>query len=146
LSRNRGCHTRYSDDGGERADSYTSNISTIKRQLFHGEDLHDFPIVVLMHATNCTTTIFDMARAVSAAIPFDWGILLTGYLPSYFYDRGVVDKSMSLDELSRRADVNARIDEGLTAVDFSSSIRNGVLPRVDPDDHLGSAGLARRQS
>ena len=87
-----------------------------------------------------------MARAVSAAIPFDWGILLTGYLPSYFYDRGVVDKSMSLDELSRRADVNARIDEGLTAVDFSSSIRNGVLPRVDPDDHLGSAGLARRQS
>jgi hypothetical protein len=76
--------------------------------------------------TNCTTTIFDMARAVSASIPFDWRILLTGYLPSYLYDRGVVDKSISLDELSRLADVNARINGGLSEVDFSSSIRNGV--------------------
>jgi hypothetical protein len=76
--------------------------------------------------TNCTTTIFDMARTVSASIPFDWRILLTGYLPSYLYERDVLDKTVSLDELSRLADVNARIDAGLSEVDFSSSIRNGV--------------------
>jgi hypothetical protein len=30
--------------------------------------------------TNCTTTIFNMVRAVTASIPFDWRIILTGHL------------------------------------------------------------------
>jgi hypothetical protein len=33
--------------------------------------------------TNCTTAIFDMMRAVTSSIPFDWRIILTGHLPSY---------------------------------------------------------------
>jgi hypothetical protein len=31
--------------------------------------------------TNCTTAIFDMMHAVTSSIPFDWRIILTGYLP-----------------------------------------------------------------
>jgi hypothetical protein len=89
-------------------------------------DLAAYPRFYNTLTTNCTTTIFDMARAVSTSIPFDWRILSTGYLPSYLYERGVVDKRISLDELSRLADVNTRIDAGLSEVDFSSSIRDGV--------------------
>jgi hypothetical protein len=76
--------------------------------------------------TNCTTKIFDMTRAVTPSIPFDWRIILTGYLPGYLYERGAVDTSIPLEELSRRADVNGRIDAGLNEISFSSFIRDGV--------------------
>jgi Domain of unknown function (DUF4105) len=33
--------------------------------------------------TNCTTTIFQMARALRSTLPLDWRILLNGYLPAY---------------------------------------------------------------
>jgi hypothetical protein len=67
-----------------------------------------------------------MSRAVTSSVPFDWRIILTGYLPGYFYERDAVDTSVSLEELSRRADVNGRIDTGLSEIDFSWFIRDGV--------------------
>ena len=76
--------------------------------------------------TNCTTTIFTMVRAVTASIPFDWRIILTGYLPAYLYDRGAVDTSIPLEELRQRADVTGRVDAGLSEEEFSSRIREGV--------------------
>jgi hypothetical protein len=76
--------------------------------------------------TNCTTTIFNMVRAVTASIPFDWRIILTGHLPGYLYDHGAVDTSIPLEELRQRADVTSRIDEGLSEVEFSSRIREAV--------------------
>jgi hypothetical protein len=76
--------------------------------------------------TNCTTAIFDMMRAVTSSIPFDWRIILTGYLPGYLYEHGAVDTRVSLEELRERADVTARIDGNLSEVEFSSRIRDGV--------------------
>jgi hypothetical protein len=76
--------------------------------------------------TNCTTTIFNMMRAVTSSIPFDWRIILTGHLPSYLYEHGAVDTRISLEELRQRADVTSRVDAGLNEVDFSSRIREGV--------------------
>jgi Domain of unknown function (DUF4105) len=76
--------------------------------------------------TNCTTTIFAMMRAVTSSIPFDWRIILTGYMPSYLYEHGAVDTRISLEELRQRADVTSRIDPGLNEVEFSSQIRQGV--------------------
>ena len=76
--------------------------------------------------TNCTTTIFDMSRAVTSSIRFDWRIILTGYLPGYLYERSAVDTSIPFEELIRRADVNGRINAGLNEVEFSSFIRDGV--------------------
>lgn len=76
--------------------------------------------------TNCTTTIFGMARAVTSSIPFDWRIVLTGYLPAFLYERGAVDTSIPLQELQRRADVTSRVDPSLDEVEFSRRIREGV--------------------
>jgi hypothetical protein len=76
--------------------------------------------------TNCTTTIFAMMRAVTSSIPFDWRIILTGYMPSYLYEHGAVDTRISLEELRQRADVTSRIDPGLNEVEFSSQIRQNV--------------------
>ena len=76
--------------------------------------------------TNCTTTIFSMMRAVTSSIPFDWRIILTGYLPSYLYEHGAVDMRISLDELRQQADVTSRVDAGLSEIEFSSRIRESV--------------------
>src|SRR5215469_2314705 len=53
--------------------------------------------------TNCTTTIFTMMRTVTSSIPFDWRIVLTGYLPDYLYEHGALDTRIPLDELLQRA-------------------------------------------
>jgi len=76
--------------------------------------------------TNCTTTIFNMMRAVTSSIPFDWRIILTGYLPSYLYGHGAVDTRISPEKLRQRADVTMRVDEDLNEVEFSSRLREGV--------------------
>jgi hypothetical protein len=76
--------------------------------------------------TNCTTTIFTMMRTVTSSIPFDWRIVLTGYLPDYLYEHGAVDTRIPLDELLQRADVTSRVDSGLNEVEFSSRVREGV--------------------
>ena len=80
--------------------------------------------------TNCTTAIFDMMRAVTSSVPFDWRIVLTGYLPGYLYEHGAVDTRIPLEELRERANVTARVDGNLNDVEFSSRIREGVpVPR-----------------
>jgi hypothetical protein len=89
-------------------------------------DLAAYPRFYNTLTTNCTTTIFNMVRAVTSSIPFDWRIILTGHLPGYLYDRGAVDTSIPLEELRQRADVTGRIDAGLSEVEFSSRIREGV--------------------
>ena len=76
--------------------------------------------------TNCTTTIFNMMRAVTSSIPFDWRIVLTGHLPDYLYEHAAVDTRISLEELRQRADVTSRVDADLNEVEFSSRIREGV--------------------
>ena len=76
--------------------------------------------------TNCTTTIFNMMRAVTSSIPFDWRIILTGHLPSYLYEHRAVDTRIPLEELRQRADVTSRVDASLNEVEFSSGLRMGV--------------------
>jgi hypothetical protein len=76
--------------------------------------------------TNCTTAIFDMMRTVTSSIPFDWRIVLTGYLPDYLYEHGAVDTRISLEELRQRADVTNQVDANVDEVEFSSRIREGV--------------------
>jgi Domain of unknown function (DUF4105) len=76
--------------------------------------------------TNCTTTIFKMVRAVTSSIPFNWRVILTGHLPAYLYDHGAVDTSIPLEELRQRADITGRVEAGLSELEFSSRIRDGV--------------------
>jgi Domain of unknown function (DUF4105) len=76
--------------------------------------------------TNCTTAIFDMMHSVTSSIPFDWRVILTGHLPDYLYEHAAVDTRIPIEELRERADVTGRVEEGLTEVEFSSRIREGV--------------------
>jgi hypothetical protein len=97
-------------------------VEYIKR----ANDLAEHPRFYNTLTTNCTTTIFNMMRAVTSSIPFDWRIILTGHLPDYLYEHGAVDTRISLEELRQRADVTSRVEADLNEVEFSSRIREGV--------------------
>ncbi|WP_395449363.1 DUF4105 domain-containing protein [Aminobacter sp. UC22_36] len=76
--------------------------------------------------TNCTTVIFRMMRAVGDVTPFDWRLIVNGYLPEYAYDRGALDTRLSVQELRARAHIATRaLAAGLTP-DFSQLIRAGM--------------------
>lgn len=76
--------------------------------------------------TNCATTVVKMIRAVGDEIPFDWRLIVNGYLPEYAYDQGALDSRHSIEELRRKAHIDQRAKAaGLTA-EFSRAIREGV--------------------
>jgi hypothetical protein len=80
---------------------------------------------------NCTTTIRRHAQHVAPRNPFNWRILVNGYLDELGYMRGTVDTSLPFDELRQRSNITERARAANAATDFSERIREG-LPRPTP--------------
>jgi hypothetical protein len=76
--------------------------------------------------TNCTTAVVKLIRAAGGYMPFDWRLIVNGFLPGYLYDHGAVDTSISLAELRARSRISARAREVDGSPDFSKLIREGV--------------------
>ncbi|PDT27494.1 hypothetical protein CO660_22550 [Rhizobium sp. L9] len=76
--------------------------------------------------TNCTTTAAKMMRAVGAAFPFDWRLIVNGYLPEFAYDRKALDMKLPFEELKAAAHIAARAKGAGASDDFSKVIREGV--------------------
>jgi hypothetical protein len=81
--------------------------------------------------TNCTTDVWSLARALSARVPLDWRVLLSGHFPEYAYDLGSLDTRLPFAQLKARSLVNDKVHAADQAVDFSRRIREG-LPRPPP--------------
>ncbi len=62
--------------------------------------------------TNCTTIIFNMARILDPGLPFDHRILLSGYLPGYLYDHQWIEQNGSLEDVEKRASIDAKAQAG----------------------------------
>ena len=80
--------------------------------------------------TNCTTTIRKHAQHVAPKNPFDWRILVNGYIDELGYDRGTIDTSLPFEELRRKSDITQRAQSAGDDPDFSRLIRVG-LPGAD---------------
>lgn len=81
---------------------------------------------------NCAITVVKLMRAVGNPVPFDWRLIVDGYLPEYAYARSALDTRLPLSELRARAHIARRAQEaGLTA-DFSRAIRIGVPSPLEP--------------
>jgi hypothetical protein len=78
--------------------------------------------------SNCTNSIWLMARLIPGHIPYSWKILLSGYLPQYLYEQGRLDTRMPFEELRQRAHINALAQAADQDPDFSRRIRTGVQP------------------
>jgi len=77
-------------------------------------------------ATNCTTTVVKMMRAVGDKVPFDWRLIVNGYLPEYAYDEGALDSRLPLADLKALAHIDKRAREAGLTSDYSRLIRVGV--------------------
>ena len=76
--------------------------------------------------TNCTTAVTRLIRSLGGALPFDWRLIVNGYMPGFLYDHGAVNTSMPLAELMERARINERAKAADQSPDFSRLIRVGI--------------------
>lgn len=72
---------------------------------------------------NCTTIIFQLARLVEPGIPMDWRILLSGYVPDYLHDHGVIEAGLPLDEVKANARISAKAQHADRTIPYSIAIR-----------------------
>src|SRR5271169_916357 len=75
---------------------------------------------------NCATTVAKLVRAAGGTLPFDWRLIVNGYLPGYLYDHGAVVTTIPLSELMERARINAQAKAADQSPEFSRAIRVGV--------------------
>lgn len=75
---------------------------------------------------NCTTELFRILRAVAPEIPFDWRIVLSGYLPDLVYDLRRLDTRLTLPDLRARSRIGDRARALGDDPDFARKIRDGL--------------------
>lgn len=71
---------------------------------------------------NCTTIIFRMVQVLDPGIPFDYRIILSGYLPDYLFDHHWLKGETTQESLRSNASINVRAQAG-GRESFSSRIR-----------------------
>lgn len=80
---------------------------------------------------NCTTTIRMHAQHVGAARPWDWRLLVNGYLDQLLYEQAVLDTALPFPALQRRSYISERARAAADDPRFSTRIRER-LPQPPP--------------
>ncbi len=89
-------------------------------------DLHDRPRWYNAATTNCTTSIRSQHPADKRA-PWDWRMLVNGYMDQMMFDHGVLRTGgLPFAELKKRSLINERARAANDSPDFSAHIRAGV--------------------
>jgi hypothetical protein len=68
-------------------------------------------------------------RHLNRAFPFNWRLLVNGYLPELLYERGVLYKGMPFTQLQAISNIDERAKSSGLGPDFSERIREG-LPKA----------------
>jgi hypothetical protein len=77
-------------------------------------------------STNCTTTIRVHTNPYAGRAPWDWRLLVNGYVDEMLYERGRLDRSLPFPELKRRSLIDSRGQAAGRDADFSGKIRSGL--------------------
>lgn len=78
--------------------------------------------------SNCVTIVYGMAKQIDPALPLDYRLLLTAYLPGYLYKVGALDRHYPLEALIAQGDITARARATGPNDDFSRAIRTPPEP------------------
>ena len=76
--------------------------------------------------SNCAGNIWLNANVNPGRVPFSWKILLSGHVPEYLYERGLLDTSVPFPELQRMSRINDRAQAAGDSADYSRLIREGL--------------------
>lgn len=77
-------------------------------------------------STNCTTVVVKMLNAIGSGLPFDWRLIVNGYLPELSYERGALNTEYSIRDLRRLGSVTPKGQAFTLKPGFSEAIRAGV--------------------
>jgi hypothetical protein len=77
---------------------------------------------------NCTILVYHMMRRIVGSLPFDYRLLLSGYLPGYVYKEGGLDTRYSLKQLRKFGRITDRAKAADRSESFSADIRAGIPP------------------
>ena len=77
---------------------------------------------------NCTTVLYRMLRRIVRRLPFSYRVLLSGYMPEYFYGVGYLDQRYPLEELRALGYVSERGRLADASPTYSTDIRRGIPP------------------
>ena len=78
--------------------------------------------------SNCAGNIWLNAHVNPGRVPYSWKILLSGHVPEFLYDRGLLDTSVAFAELKQRSRINDAARVAADSADFSRLIRAGLPP------------------
>lgn len=121
---------------GEEVSLFPLNLTPQQREelflsyLDLGNELAYTPRFYQTVTTNCTTVIFKLARLEEPGLPLDWRIVLSGYLPGYLQEIGLIDPIRPLEEVEAQARISERAKAAGDAEDFSARIRS---PQMAPE-------------
>jgi hypothetical protein len=77
---------------------------------------------------NCTTLVYHMMNRIVGALPLDYRLLFSGYLPEYVYEVGGLDPRYSLEQLQAFGRITERARAADQSATFSQDIRQGIPP------------------
>ncbi|MFK8034521.1 MAG: DUF4105 domain-containing protein [Hyphomicrobiales bacterium] len=98
----------------------------LEEYVREANDLAERPRWYNSFSTNCTTVIFKMLRLAGEGVPFDWRVVVNGYLPEMMHDRGSVNTSVSSAQLRELGRIAPRALAVGLGPRFSEAIRQGV--------------------
>ena len=75
---------------------------------------------------NCTTIVYQMMHHLIQGLPWDYRLLLTGYLPSYVQEQGGLQAKGDLQYLKEHGRITDKAKAAAGQRDFSALIRQGV--------------------
>ena len=81
-------------------------------------------------SVNCTTLVYHMVKHIVGYLPWDYRLLLSGYLPAYVYRIGGLDTRYTLKQLRAFGRITERAKKSGRSATYSADIRQGV-PRVE---------------
>lgn len=76
--------------------------------------------------SNCTTIVFDLARAINPQLPLDYRLLASGYLAEYAYDVGGLTPGFDYETLHAHGRITERAMAAGNDSGFSTLIRVGM--------------------
>lgn len=94
--------------------------------LSRADAIVDHPAWYNTLTANCTTEMFSAARTVAPGLPLDWRVIVSGFLPEYAYDEGLLDRRLPFPALREASRVSPKAIAAGDAPDFSARIREGV--------------------
>ena len=98
-------------------------------------------------SVNCTTLVYHMVKHIIGYLPWDYRLVLSGYLPSYVYRIGGLGTRYTLRQLRAFGHITERAKTSDRSETFSADIRHGV-PRIEPQERAlrGAPSLPRHSA